>query len=88
MTDHLRTLLETQYAAHLRLKKAGTICPHVFFREVAKGRGEGSGRTMDSALLVVGLFVANSDRVQDNSLISKARRNGGEASSCGTCSWH
>jgi integrase len=39
LTDDLRTLLETQYAEHLRLKKAGQIEPWVFFRLVADKRG-------------------------------------------------
>jgi integrase len=39
MTRDLRALLEAQQAEHKRLKKAGHICPHVFFREVAEGRG-------------------------------------------------
>ena len=39
MTAALRTLLQAQHAEHLRLKKAGHICPYVFFREVAEGRG-------------------------------------------------
>jgi integrase len=39
MTDDLRTLLEAQHAEHERLKKAGHICPYVFFRLVAEERG-------------------------------------------------
>jgi integrase len=39
MTADLRRVLETQYSMHVRLKKAGTIEPWVFFREVAEGRG-------------------------------------------------
>ncbi len=39
MTDELRSLLEVQHAEHVRLKKAGTIVPQVFFRMVAQGRG-------------------------------------------------
>ncbi len=38
-TTELRRLLETQRAAHQRLKKAGRILAHVFFREQAQGRG-------------------------------------------------
>ena len=38
-TTELRELLETQREAHERLKAAGVICPWVFFRLVAKGRG-------------------------------------------------
>ena len=39
MTDDLRALLTAQYAEHDRVKKAGNICPFVFFREVADERG-------------------------------------------------
>lgn len=39
LTQELRSLLETQHAEHLRLKKAGQIEPWVFFRMVARGRG-------------------------------------------------
>lgn len=39
MTDDLRALLEDQHAEHERLKKAGHICPFVFFRLVADERG-------------------------------------------------
>jgi integrase len=39
LTDDLRALLETQQAAHVALKKAGEICPFVFFRMVASERG-------------------------------------------------
>ena len=39
MTDDLRTLLKAQHAEHERLKKAGHICPYVFFRLVADKRG-------------------------------------------------
>jgi integrase len=39
ITDDLRTVLETQHAAHLRLQQRGLICPWVFFRMVAKERG-------------------------------------------------
>jgi integrase len=39
LTDDLRTLLDAQYAEHQRLKQAGQICPFVFFRLIAKGRG-------------------------------------------------
>ena len=39
MTAALRTLLEEQSAEHERLKRAGHLCPHVFFREVEEGRG-------------------------------------------------
>ena len=39
MTDDLRALLEAQQAEHERLKKAGHICPYVFFRLVADERG-------------------------------------------------
>ena len=39
MTADLRRLLEAQQAEHKRLKKAGHIEPHVFFRETAEGRG-------------------------------------------------
>jgi integrase len=38
MTDDLRVLLQTQYAEHQALKKAGHITPWVFVRMVAKGR--------------------------------------------------
>src|SRR6266545_3415927 len=34
MTAELRTVLQAQHAEHERLKKAGHIFPHVFFREV------------------------------------------------------
>jgi integrase len=39
LTGALRTLLGAQHAEHERLKKAGHIFPHVFFREVAEERG-------------------------------------------------
>ena len=39
ITTELRRVLEEQHAAHERMKKAGTICPHVFFRMVAHERG-------------------------------------------------
>ena len=39
MTTELRRVLEAQHAEHERLKKAGHVCPYVFFHEVAKGRG-------------------------------------------------
>ncbi len=39
MTADLRSVLSVQRAEHERLKKAGYIIPHVFFREVAEGRG-------------------------------------------------
>ena len=39
MTDELRALLEDQHGEHERLKKAGHICPYVFFRLVADERG-------------------------------------------------
>lgn len=39
MTDDLRALLQSQLKAHRTLKKAGHICPYVFFREVAESRG-------------------------------------------------
>jgi integrase len=39
MTVALRSLLEQQKADHDRLAKAGHLCPFVFFREVAEGRG-------------------------------------------------
>jgi len=39
MTDDLRTLLQAQWAEHLRLAKAGHLFPQVFFREVADERG-------------------------------------------------
>ena len=39
MTTDLRALLQAQHVEHERLKKAGHICPYVFFREVAEGRG-------------------------------------------------
>jgi integrase len=38
-TRELRRVLETQHAEHLKLKKAGTIEPWVFWRMVADGRG-------------------------------------------------
>lgn len=38
-TAKLRLLMREQKAEHDRLKKAGHICPYVFFREVADGRG-------------------------------------------------
>lgn len=38
-TRELRTVMEAQWAEHERLQKAGHICPYVFFREVAEGRG-------------------------------------------------
>jgi len=37
-TTELRTLLETRWTEHERLKKTGEICPLVFVRLVAKGR--------------------------------------------------
>lgn len=39
MTDDLRALLAAQHAEHLALKKAGKICPWVFYRMVAESRG-------------------------------------------------
>jgi len=39
MSRALRTVLEGQRDEHERLKQAGHICPSVFFREVADGRG-------------------------------------------------
>ena len=39
MTDDLRALLAGQHVEHERVKKAGHICPFVFFREVADERG-------------------------------------------------
>lgn len=39
LTTELRTLLKEQLAEHERVKKAGHICPFVFFREVAEKRG-------------------------------------------------
>ena len=38
MTADLRAVLMTQHDEHKRLKRAGQLCPHVFFRMVAKGR--------------------------------------------------
>jgi integrase len=35
----LRALLKAREAERVRLKKAGHLCPFVFFREVADGRG-------------------------------------------------
>jgi integrase len=37
--DPLHTVLIAQHAAHEALAKAGHLCPHVFYRLVAKGRG-------------------------------------------------
>ena len=39
-TDGLRALLEAREAERDRLKKAGHLCPFVFFREVAERDGE------------------------------------------------
>ncbi len=39
LTVDLRAVLDRQHFEHLRLRKAGHVCPRVFFREVAKGRG-------------------------------------------------
>lgn len=39
LTDDLNTLLDARHAEHLALKKAGQICPWVFFRMVADSRG-------------------------------------------------
>lgn len=39
MNDDLHALLRARYREHERLKKAGHICPLVFFRLVAEGRG-------------------------------------------------
>lgn len=39
VTSELRVLLEAQHAEYERLRKAGEICPHVFFRMVAEKRG-------------------------------------------------
>jgi integrase len=39
ITDAMRTILDTQREASKQLKRAGTICPWVFFRMVAEGRG-------------------------------------------------
>jgi integrase len=38
MTDDLRALLEAPHTEHVRLKRAGEICPYVFFRLVAEKR--------------------------------------------------
>ena len=38
-TDDLRRLLEDQHAEHVKLRKAGTVEPWVFFRMVADKRG-------------------------------------------------
>jgi integrase len=38
-TTALHTLLKTQWTEHERLKKAGHICPNVFWRMVADERG-------------------------------------------------
>jgi integrase len=38
-TAELRAVLEAQRAAHDNLKAAGIICPWIFFRLIAKGRG-------------------------------------------------
>ena len=38
-TDELRTMFEAQLSLHRKLKRQGHLCPHVFFRMVAKGRG-------------------------------------------------
>jgi integrase len=38
-TRELRAVVEAQHAEHERLKAAGHICPYVFFRVVAEGRG-------------------------------------------------
>ena len=35
----MRRLLLEQHAEHLRLKKAGHLCPYLFFRELADRRG-------------------------------------------------
>ena len=39
MNGALRALPQAQRVAQERLKKAGHIVPHVFFREIADGRG-------------------------------------------------
>ena len=39
LTDDLRRVLERQNVEHDRLRKAGHICPFVFFRELADRRG-------------------------------------------------
>jgi integrase len=39
LTDDLRALLEARHAAHEALRRTGEICPYVFFRLVANGRG-------------------------------------------------
>jgi integrase len=39
MTAELRKVLKAQHDAHERLKKAGQICPHVFWRMIADERG-------------------------------------------------
>ena len=39
LTDDLRALLDAQHSEHKRLKLAGEICPYVFFRMIANGRG-------------------------------------------------
>ena len=64
-TTDLRSLVKARQAEHERLKKAGFICPFVFFREVADGRGgekkpresvasrgRGSRRAVQRAVLV------------------------------------
>jgi integrase len=48
MTTDLRTLLQAQHKEHERLKQAGSICPYVFFRLVAEGRG---GKKQPKAIL-------------------------------------
>jgi integrase len=45
MTAGLREVLTAQHADHLRLKLRGVICPYVFFREVAQGRGGAKAAT-------------------------------------------
>jgi len=44
VTDDLGALLESRYAEHQRLTLAGQLVPWVFFRMVAKGRGEPKGQ--------------------------------------------
>jgi hypothetical protein len=49
-TAALHTLLESQRAEHKKLKRAGHICPNVFWRMVADERGGREEAAPDSAV--------------------------------------
>ena len=70
MTDDLRALLAGQHVEHERVKKAGHICPFVFFREVAddgaardNSTSESLHEVMEDCLSGGGLSWAHSARL-------------------------